>query len=433
MGTPVIDGEASRSHLEARIGSQLIRVLEFANQHLGMDAAFVTESSNQGQVYRSAHGDTHSFGIASGKPSVSYCDLMLAGHIPHAIPAAFADSRVRDLAVTVRGRIGAYIGVPIVLADGTIFGSLACVSHDAHVLGERDVRFMELLAGLVAPEVEGAREHDEARAAISMLIDTEDMEVALQPVFDVHDGHCLGVEALARFPAAYGATEAVFESAHSVGLGGALERLALGRAIALLPQLPPNQFLAVNLTPHVAYELAGLGDSYAGFMSHLVLEITEHAAVDSYAELREALRPMRDLGLRLAIDDAGAGYASLKHVIELEPDIIKVDRSIIDGLAADRARRSVVSAFVLLALELGATVIAEGIETPEDLEAVRDLGVDAAQGYLFARPTTDLSALVSWQSAGSRTSQAMGVDASLLVSPQQPPDDRNRARAALLS
>jgi EAL domain-containing protein (putative c-di-GMP-specific phosphodiesterase class I) len=433
MGTPAIHWDASRSHLEARIGSQLIRVLEFANQHLGMDAAFVTESTTRGQMYRSVHGDAQSFGMASGKPSVSYCDLMLAGEIPHAIPAAFADSRVRDLAVTSHARIGAFIGVPIVLADGTVFGSLACMSHDAHVLGERDVHFLELLADLLAPEVEGARERDDARAAVSNLIDTEDMEVALQPVFDVHDGHCMGVEALARFPAVYGGTEAVFESAHAVGLGATLERLALGKAIALLPKLPANQFLAVNLTPHVAYELAALGHNYPGFMSHLVLEITEHAAVDSYAQLREALRPMREVGLRLAIDDAGAGYASLKHVIELEPDIIKVDRSIIDGLAADRARRSVVSAFVLLALEIGATVIAEGIETPEDLEAVRDLGVDAAQGYLFARPTTDRSELSVWESAGDRPSPAMAVEAALLVRPQRPSDDRSRTGAILLN
>jgi EAL domain-containing protein (putative c-di-GMP-specific phosphodiesterase class I) len=432
MGTPAIHMHASSSHLGATIGSQLIRVLEFANQHLGMDAAFVTETSAHGQVYRSVHGDAQSFGVASGKPSISYCDLMLAGTIPHAIPATFADSRVRNLAVTSHARIGAYIGVPIVLADGTVFGSLACLSHDAHVLGERDVRFLKLLAELLAPEVEGARERDEAQAAMSNLIDTESIEVALQPVFDVHDGHCLGVEALARFPAVYGGTEAVFASAHSVGLGGALERLALGRAIALLPELPQKQFLAVNLTPHVAYDLAALGQNYPSFMAHLVLEITEHAAVDSYAQLREALRPMRDVGLRLAIDDAGAGYASLKHVIELEPDIIKVDRSIIDGLAADRARRSVVSAFVLLALEIGATVIAEGIETIDDLEAVRDLGVDAAQGYLFARPTTDRSALSEWASAGARPSQAMAVDASLLVRPQRPPDDRNSAGVVLL-
>jgi len=100
--------------------------------------------------------------------------------------------------------------------------------------------------------------------------------------------------------------------------------------------------------------------------------------------------------LRLAIDDAGAGYASLKHVVELQPDIIKIDRSLIDGCAADRARRSAIGAFVLLALDSGAMVIAEGVELPADLEAIRDLGVDAAQGYLLARPTADRRKLQRW-------------------------------------
>jgi EAL domain-containing protein (putative c-di-GMP-specific phosphodiesterase class I) len=430
MATPAANADAARGGFEARFGSQLMRVLELANQHLGMDVSFVAEILDEGQLYRSVHGDALSFGITPGNPTVGYCDLMLAGRIPNAIPATAVDSRVHALRATFDARIGAYIGVPIILSDGSIFGSLGCLSHDAHVLGDRDVRFMHLLAELVAPEVERNRERDHARTGISKLIATEDLDVALQPVFDIHDGRCLGVEALARFPAAYGDTEAVFKSAHAVGLGHSLERLALGRAVALLPQLPPGQFLAVNLTPKVAHQLCAISGDHLHFMSHLVLEITEHAAVASYTELREALRPSRENGLRLAIDDAGAGYASLKHVIELEPDIIKVDRSIIDGLAADRARRSVVSAFVLLALDIGATVIAEGIETAEDLEAVRDLGVDAAQGYLFARPTTDRSAISTWQSAGIPLPR--GVDPALVMRPASPLGDRGKSTAGLV-
>jgi EAL domain-containing protein (putative c-di-GMP-specific phosphodiesterase class I) len=432
MATPAADANAARSSFEARFGSQLMRVLELANQHLGMDVSFVAEILDGDQLYRAVHGDAHSFAISADSPAVGYCDLMLDGQIPNAIPATAMDSRVHALRSTSEIPIGAYIGVPIILSDGSVFGSLGCLSHESHVLGNRDVRFMELLAELLAPEVERDRERDQALARLSTLIATEDLAVALQPVFDIHDGRCLGVEALARFPAAYGDTEAVFASAHAVGLGNALERLALGRAVSLLPRLPPGQFLAVNLTPKVALQLAEIGTDHLDSMSHLVLEITEHAAVASYTELRDALRPSREHGLRLAIDDAGAGYASLKHVIELEPDIIKVDRSIIDGLAADRARRSVVGAFVLLALDMGATVIAEGIETAEDLEAIRDLGVDAAQGYLFARPTTDRSAIATWQSNGIALPRSAGVDPSLVVRPASPLEDRGKSTAGLV-
>ena len=128
----------------------------------------------------------------------------------------------------------------------------------------------------------------------------------------------------------------------------------------------------------------------------LVLEITEHAVVDRYGELRERLAPLRERGLRVAIDDAGAGYASLHHIVELAPDLIKVDASLVHGVADDRARRVAVSAFVLLALDLGATVVAEGVERPTDLATLVELGVDAVQGYLLARPTTDPQQLSTW-------------------------------------
>lgn len=173
----------------------------------------------------------------------------------------------------------------------------------------------------------------------------------------------------------------------------------------------------MNLSPVVAHELADLGATHPHLVSRLVLEITEHAAVNSYAELRRALRPSREHGLRLAIDDASAGYASLKHDIELEPDIIKIDRSIIHGLPRDRAQRSVVSAFVLLALEIGATVIAEGVETTADFKAGEDLGVDAAQGYLLAAPARGREALAEWADGFSSHSR-FASSSSPIVQPR---------------
>jgi EAL domain-containing protein (putative c-di-GMP-specific phosphodiesterase class I) len=429
MDSPSAGGHLVRSGFDRRIGGQLNRILELADQHLDMDLAFVAESFGAEQVYRTVHGDARSFAITLDARCTAYCGLMLDGQIPHAIPDTAVDHGVQSLDMTINGRIGAYIGVPIVLSDGTLYGSLGCFSHEAHELGARDIHFMRMLADLAGPELELGRERAQMHSRIQTLIDTASLEVALQPVFDIHDGRCLGVEALARFPEAYGNTETVFQSAHSVGLGAPLERLALTHAVTVLPGLSEEQFLAVNLTPQVALELARTIDHRPDLMSHLVLEITEHAAVDGYAQLREALRPLRRHGLRLAIDDAGAGYASLKHVIELEPDIIKVDRSLIDGLAVDRARRSVVSAFVLLALDLGAFVIAEGIERPDDLEAVRDLGVDAAQGYLFARPTTDRSALARW--VRGRAPEAGGVSPALLISQQNAPHDVSHTSGVL--
>lgn len=124
-------------------------------------------------------------------------------------------------------------------------------------------------------------------------------------------------------------------------------------------------------------------------LSRLVLELTETDAVDSYHAFRSRLAPLRERGLRLAIDDAGAGHASLGSVVELRPEIIKIDKSLIGGVAADHSRPSAVRAFVSVAQDLDAVTVAEGIETIADLNTVRDLGNTCAQGYLPGRPNTD--------------------------------------------
>ncbi len=385
------------------LSGQLSRIMELARHQLEMDVVAISEFAAERQVFRALLGDAESFGMRSGGGPLlgeAYCKRMSRGLLPNDVSDTAADPRTAGLPFTASAGIGAYLGVPVCLSDGSLFGSFACFHHEPHELGERDVRFMRLLGDLITAEIEALRERDESRVRIARLIESATLDIALQPVFDVHDGRFLGAEALARFPAAFGSTESVFQSAAAVGLSVPLERLALGSAITVVDSMHPDQFLAVNLTPQVAFELAATGEKRPDLLSRLVLEITEHAAIPSYADLRRALLPSRELGLRLAIDDAGAGYASLKHVVELEPDIIKIDRSIIEGVSRDRARRSAVSAFVLLALDIGAYVIAEGVEREDDLEAVRDLGVDAAQGYLLAKPTKDRRALARWQKYG---------------------------------
>lgn len=211
------------------------------------------------------------------------------------------------------------------------------------------------------------------------------------------------MEALSRFPAALGAPSEVFAAAHAAGLGLELEHLAAATAYELMPLLGTGHYLALNLSPEVAISLAHRGLSVPDVPLHrLVLEVTEHAAVENYAPLLHVLAPLRERGLRIAVDDAGAGYASLNHIVELAPDIIKIDRCLVDGLSREPARRSVVNAFVALAKDPCSTVVAEGVEAVADLDAARDLGVDAAQGYLLARPSTDRVDLERWLTSSLR-------------------------------
>ena len=231
-------------------------------------------------------------------------------------------------------------------------------------------------------------EQPAAQAQIRAILECEQFDIVLQPIVRLRDRQIVGVEALSRFTAEPSrAPNEWFALANDVGLGVDLEVLAMRKAIELLPTLPSNVYLSVNVSP--ATVTGGfLGASLIGTRwSRIVLEVTEHAAVEDYAALNRALLPLKDLGARLAVDDAGSGYASLQHILNIAPDIIKLDMSMAREAASNRGARAVVAALVSFARESGSVVVAEGIETPEQLNALQAQGVHYGQGYLLGKPS----------------------------------------------
>lgn len=208
-----------------------------------------------------------------------------------------------------------------------------------------------------------------------------------QPIVDLQTGIPTGAEALARFAAApYRGPQAWFAEATALGLTHELEIHAIRQALAAARVLPKRLTVAVNLSPSTLFtpELTHLIASFDP--ARLVLELTEHARVDDYDALHAALRPLRMAGTRLAVDDAGAGYASLSHILRLEPDIIKLDIAMTRGIDEDSKKRALAAAMITFAGELGATIVAEGIETTGELRTLRRLGVPLGQGLRLARP-----------------------------------------------
>lgn len=375
------------------------RVLDLVHRHLGMDVTYVSHFVEGRQEFPAYIGDAASFGIDSddGIPIGSgYCSRMATGELPNVIPDATRDSRVSELPLTRAAGIGAYIGVPIRLSDGTLYGSFCCASkHPDPELSGRDVHFMQVLADLMVAELDREHRRERTRATICDVIGTGSVTIALQPVIDLTTGRRVGVEALARFPASVGTPATLFPAAHEVGLTVELEQLAAARALDLAPMLHDHEFLSINMSPEALLAGAALAEQHRPELAtdQLVFEMTENQAIEHYDEMRRQLRPLRDQGIRVAIDDAGAGYASLYHIVQLEPDLIKIDRRLVHGCSGDRARRSVIRGFVALAADLGAVVIGEGVETPEDLSVLRELGVHCAQGYLLGRPSVDYNRL----------------------------------------
>jgi EAL domain-containing protein (putative c-di-GMP-specific phosphodiesterase class I) len=196
-----------------------------------------------------------------------------------------------------------------------------------------------------------------------------------------------------------------FAEADEVGLLHELERVAVRAALAALPALPDHVFLSVNVSPATLATQGFLGLIAASDGARVVGEITEHARIDDYERLREALGAIRALGVRVAIDDAGAGFASLRHILRLEPEFIKLDRTLIDGIESDRSRQALAAGLISFAEKIDATIVAEGIERPAEVEALADLGVRYGQGYFFARPAPlPLPLLVGASGADTDTS-----------------------------
>jgi EAL domain-containing protein (putative c-di-GMP-specific phosphodiesterase class I) len=195
----------------------------------------------------------------------------------------------------------------------------------------------------------------------------------------------VGYEALARFPALRRRSpELVFAQAHTCGLGPELEAVAI-RAALMASGRPPGADLSLNVSPSALCSLY-VQRELPTSLDEIVIEITEHEVVSSNGALSEVLADLRNRGAKVAIDDAGAGYAGLTQLMSIRPDIVKLDRALIDGLHADPARMALVESFVRFARGSGASVCAEGIETLDDLVALADLDVDLGQGYVLARP-----------------------------------------------
>ena len=230
----------------------------------------------------------------------------------------------------------------------------------------------------------------DARHRIQQALDNPDvLSIVFQPIVDLSTGTIIGVEALSRFDVTPRCSpDAWFDDAHRAGLGVELEMLAIRCALAYRPMLPAGVALTLNAGPEtiVGHHLEGA--LFDVDPRNVVLELTEHTAFDQHPGLLTALRRLRKGGVRLAVDDAGSGYSSLTHILNFAPDFIKLDRALISGIDLDPVRRALVTSLVAFAADTGAEILAEGVETQDELEVIHRLGVRYAQGYYLGRPTS---------------------------------------------
>lgn len=260
--------------------------------------------------------------------------------------------------------------------------ALAGSTDEPHPLPKRSMA--RFVADVLRP---GIAADADIRSRIERIIARSSFSTVFQPIVDVITETVVGVEALTRFrERPQRGPDALFAEAHAVGLGVDLELAAAEAALAYLDRLPEPLYMSVNASPEVLVTERFASMCTAGHPRRVVVELTEHVAVADYPDLLTHLDWLRSRGVRLAIDDTGAGISSLAHILQLGPDIIKLDRSLTTGIDADPVRRSLATALVAFAVEIGAHVVAEGVERAEELAALRVLGITKVQGYHVGRP-----------------------------------------------
>jgi len=372
------------------------RLLSLLRQSFDMDVAFIGkfEGGLRTTVFvdsREGCGLPEGGGLCHPEDE-TYCKKIAEGTLPTIISDTSLNAVTREMPVTEELSIGSYVGVPLYLSDGKLYGAMCCMKECSDKsLDERDSSILNFVADVIADRIEAYRDsqhrHREIIQRITDLGDKNQLEMHFQPIWSLKTESIVGFEALARFQTEpYRSPDVWFAEADEVGQGETLELMAMQLAIDQLPQIPAECFLSINASPELL--LSGKAERLIkrADAQRITLEITEHSKILSYPEFRDSVYRLRKMGVRLAIDDAGSGYASFQHVMELDADVIKLDLGLIRNIHTDIKKQALASALVSYARRVRATIVAEGVETQAECNMLRELNIDKIQGYLLGKP-----------------------------------------------
>jgi EAL domain-containing protein (putative c-di-GMP-specific phosphodiesterase class I) len=244
--------------------------------------------------------------------------------------------------------------------------------------------FSVMSGAILGPMLSERWQRDRLRAEVQSVIAARAFTPVFQPIVNLATRKFVGYEALTRFSDGT-RPDLRFLAADKVGMMVPLEMATLNLQVEQAKRLPKGSFVSLNVSPTLAIRLTPLLDIVAAVDRAVVLEITEHAEIDDYSRLMAALNQVRSHAM-LAVDDAGAGYAGLHHILELRPQYVKLDISLVRNIDSDPARQAMVTGMARFAESVGCALIAEGIETENELTTLRLLKVEYGQGYFLAKP-----------------------------------------------
>ena len=240
-----------------------------------------------------------------------------------------------------------------------------------------------------------------ARRALDRLIEGKGLSMAVQPIVDPRSGTIHAYEALASFGRR--STDSPLHwlaVAEEFGERDQLERACLRAALQLFGERPQGTLLSVNLSAPVLLDRRTLEIlEHPSDLSGLIIEVTEEALVQSESQLQQTMRPLLARGVKLAVDDMGAGYSGLRQITTVHPSYLKLDRSLITDIDEDSDRQALIGALVGYATHVGSLLVAEGIESSSELATLVELGVPLVQGFYLGRPAAPWPLVVAGQLA----------------------------------
>jgi EAL domain-containing protein (putative c-di-GMP-specific phosphodiesterase class I) len=322
----------------------LPELLRSIRSHLSMEVAFISEFTEGRRVFRFVESASAACPVQVGGSDPleqSFCQRVVDGRLPELIRDALEVPAALELPVTRALPVGAHMSVPIRLADGSIYGTFCAFSaRPDQTLGPRDLAVMRVFADLAAQSIErgleGTRRRAEATERVRSAMKPDGLLSVYQPIVDLQTGSVSGFESLTRFLGEpKRGPDVWFAEAAALGLGVDLELHAAKRGLRALSCLPETVYVAINLSPAALLDrrLHALLAEWPA--RRIVVEVTEHDIVKEYEALTNALEPLRESGAKVAVDDAGAGYASFRHILRLRPDYIKLDISLTRGIDQD--------------------------------------------------------------------------------------------------
>ena len=370
------------------------RILTAVREHLGAEIAFVSRYVDGGMKELTHVVSDLELPMGPGfidERENSYCWHIAEGRLPELIADVAEHPFTKTMGITEFLPVGCHLNTPLRLSDGSLYGSFCCLSRTADKsLTERDLGVLRAFAALAVEQIEKSVEGDGRRnvleKSIESVLASEAIIIFHQPIVALSTSEPRGAECLARFhDAGSRGPDKWFAEAAEIGRGVELELLAIRRALATFVSVDPARYLSVNASPQTIVS-GHLDELLMGASrARLVLEVTEHDQVADFPGLRAALARIAPHA-RIAIDDVGAGYAGLRHLVDLGADLLKLDMSLTRDIHRDPARRALAGAMVRFADEIGCELVAEGVECSEEHDVLAALGISYGQGYFYGKP-----------------------------------------------